>query len=190
MMKKIWKMQVLAGMLVISAVSTAQEDPRTAPSKYVYGFFGQSALILGSEDNRYGGGIGFGYGKPERRFRYKTLPAQLVVEGYIDRTRSLSESRDTTAFGVLAYSRWRFPVNERGWGIYFDAGWGLQYADKTTIDLDSHLNSTPMLGLGGAFPIGHREFLIGLRFLHISNAGLRGSNQGQNELFLTLGFRF
>lgn len=171
----------------------AISDFRTRPSWHVFGFYGQSALVLGSEDSRLGGGLAIGYGKPEPRFRYGSIPAQLVVEGYVDRTISLLKrkpSPDTNSVGTLVYSRWRWNLNEHGWGMYLDLGWGLQYSSQPSVDLDNHLNSTPMLGFGGTFRFGTQEFLAGIRVLHISNGGSNKPNQGQNQIFLTLGVRF
>jgi hypothetical protein len=180
-------------LLALGTVAVAQEEPRNHPSRYLYGFVGQSVVVLGSEDIRYGAGMGFAYGKPERRFRFRSIPAQLIFEGYFDRTSSrfrYDNPRDTYSFGGLVSARWYWPRNEFGWGMYGDLGWGLQYANHPTRDLDSTVNSTPMIGFGGVFASGRNEYLIGLRLLHISNAGTKEPNQGQNQLFLTLGYRF
>lgn len=188
----------IVALAAFAAVSNSpapdEPDPRVSPSHYVTAFVGQSELILGSEDNRYGGGIAYAYGKPEKRFRKGSIAAQLVYETYVDRTQSSGgvggTFNSTYAFGGLAYARWRWPVNDLGNGFYADLGWGLQMADKTTLDLESTLNSTPVAGFGGILRDGDREYLIGLRYLHISNAGLVKPNFGQNEIFFTVGMRF
>jgi len=158
------------------------------------GFLGQGQLIFGSQDPRYGGGILFGYGRPEPRFQLGQIPAQLVYEGYADETRSPGAGgespNETFAVGVLGLSRWRWPLDKNGNGVYVDLGWGLQFANQATIDLDSELNSTPVLGFGGTFKSGTQEYMIGLRYLHISNAGFKKPNDGQNELLLTFGVRY
>jgi len=178
----------------LGLVFADNKDPLTKPSHYVIGFFGQSETILGSEDGRFGGGLGFAYGQPEKRFSLKGLPAQLVYEGYFDRTQSPGGSgyppNSTLAIGALSYARWRWPVDEKGNGVYADLGWGLQFANRPTLDLDTRLNSTPVLDIGGTYRDGHIEYLIGIRYLHISNAGTDRPNFGQNEFFLTLGFRY
>lgn len=174
-------------------MAAAEDLPRNHPSRYLYGFVGQSLTTLGSEDVRYGFGIGMGYGKPDRRFRFRSIPAQLVYEAYLDRTTSrfrYAPHRSTYALGGLVLARWFWPRNEKGWGMYGGIGMGLQVAEFRTRDLNSTINSTPVLDIGGTFESGSREYLVGLRLLHISNAGTRGPNQGQNQLLLTLGVRF
>ena len=138
-------------------------------------------------------GVGLAYGRNEPRFAIPGANSELVYEAYYDQTRSPGASgqgpNSSYSYGVLAYARYRWP-KKRGWGLYATAGWGLQYTDRTSVDLDSHINSTPMLGLGVAFDTGDGEGTIGLRFLHISNAGLVGRNQGQNQLFLVYSWNF
>jgi len=149
--------------------------------------------MLGSEDVRGGYALSYGYGRPEPKFRAGQIPAQLVYEGYVNHTQSAGvdpiRGDDTFAYGALAYSRWRWPLDKNGNGIYFDLGWGLQYASHPTVDLDTHINSTPIAGIGGAFKSGNREYLIGLRLMHISNGGTDRPNFGDNQLMLTFSIR-
>jgi hypothetical protein len=77
---------------------------------------------------------------------------------------------------MIAYARYRFH------SVFFDLGWGLQYTDQRTVDISSRLSSTPSATLGVSIPSGEREFLLGVRFTHISNAGSSGNNQGCNQL--------
>ena len=169
-------------------------DSLTAPSHYLTAFFGKSVIILGSEDGRFGGGISYAYGRPEHQFQFGNVPAQLVYEGYIDHTQSDGGSgfsaNATFAAGGLGYARWRWLVNSQGDGLYLDLGWGLQLASQATLDLNSVLNSTPVLDFGTNFKTGRNEYLVGFRYLHISNAGFVRPNFGQNEVFLTVGIRY
>ena len=169
------------------------QDRLLKPSYYVTGALGHSQRILGSEENRNNEFWSVGFGKPEPRFRYKSFNAQLLVEAYYERSevgrvrRSLPNATD--AFGVLAIARYRFAKRGRVGG-YFDIGWGAQYVDMRTRDLESRLNSTPMFGAGIGVDLPHGELLLGGRFLHLSKAGLIGDNQGQNQLFVTVTYRF
>ncbi len=169
-------------------------DVRIKPSHYISGFLAYGQVILGSEDQRWGGGISYGYGRPEPRFQCGKIPAQLVYELYADHTQSHGLGRwgqnSTFALGSVAFARWRWPLDKQGNGIYVDLGWGLQVADKPTLNLDSMLNSTPMGGIGGTYGFGDKEFIVGVRFLHASNAGLKGHNRGDNQLLFTMGFRY
>lgn len=180
--------------LAAPAITSAQRLPHNRQSQYLYGYFGQSVSWLGSEEIRLGGGLGYALGKPEPRFQWGRISSQLVYDAYIGNTSGRSGysvgNETTTAMGVLAYGRWFWPRDEKGRGMYADLGWGLQYANHTSRDLNLTFNSTPTLGVGGVFPTGNREVLLGLRYLHVSNGGLKKPNQGQNQFYLMLGLRF
>lgn len=188
---------LIAALMGAALASADNDDPHVrllvAKSYYMHVFTGQSLTVLGSEDRRTGFGLGFAYGRPERRFATRGIGAQMVYEVYWDHTSSRGASgrgpNQAESFGALAYGRWRWPMH-RGLGLYASAGWGLQWTNRTSVDLDSQLNSTPMVGLGVSFDTGHGEGNLGLRFIHISNAGFVGSNQGQNQLFLDYSWRF
>jgi hypothetical protein len=81
-------------------------------------------------------------------------------------------------------------MDDRGNGVYADIGFGVQFVDRVTFDLQSTINTTPMLGFGGVFRAGKEEVLIGLRWLHVSNGGRVKPNRGDNILFFTFGIRF
>jgi hypothetical protein len=157
-------------------------------------FIGQSLLMLGAEDIRDGAGIGFNYTVPYKRLRYHSTPAELELEGYFHATHSGGASgkpeNDTNAFGILGVGRWA-GMRIFGTPTYLELGWGLQYADKRSVDLDSRLNSTPTLGIGFILHAsrGQRAYL-GLRLMHVSNAGFVGRNQGQNHFLGTLSVKF
>ena len=185
------------GLAIVGGIAQASDNEiklrsLVAPSYYFQIFGGQSMTILGSEDKRTAFGIGVAYGRPEPRFHIDGTGAQLVYEVYYDHSSSRGASgqpaNETDSFGALAYARYRWPMRE-GFGFYATAGWGLQYSDRPTVDLDSRLNSTPMVGFGIAWDTGEGEGSIGLRFLHISNAGIVGRNQGQNQLHLVYSWR-
>jgi len=182
-------------IFALSCMASAQDEgDLTKSSHTIQAFFGQGLTVLGSEDARFGGGFSYGYGRFEPRLSLKHVRSQLQYDLYIDHTQTPGANGDgpnsTFAGGVLAYSRWRWPLDKKGNGVYADLGWGFQLADKPTVDLDSVVNSTPVAGLGGILKMGGQEFLVGLRFLHISNAGLKGHNFGQNELFFMIGVRY
>ena len=191
-------MKVFGFFLLILGVSSTvfaqSADSLTASSHYFSAFLIRGQIMLGSEDVRGGYGLSYGYGRPEPKFRAGQIPAQLVYEGYLNHTQSPGvdplPGDATYATGGLAYSRWRWPLDKHGNGVYVDLGWGFQYASHPTVDLDTRWNSTPIFGVGGAFRSGDQEFLIGLRYLHISNGGTDRPNFGDNQILLTLGIRY
>lgn len=183
----------LVPLLPLALPPATPEDELFRPSYYVSAAVGHSMRVLGSEENRNNQYFSVAYGKPEPRFRYRSIKAQLVVEAYYERSevgrvrRSLPNASD--GYGVLGYARYRWG-KRGGIGTYFDIGWGLQYVDLLSRDIETHLNSTPMFGVGAAFTLPSGELLVGARLLHLSNAGLVGDNQGQNQLFVTVSYRF
>lgn len=182
--------------VVSTGLAPAQETrPFTRGNWYVEGFAGRAIPeFLGSEDHRKARGIGIGtYMAAPRRLRYRHYVPELVVTAYHHRSTSAGVSgvgpNATDAYGVLTVARYGFAV-VKGLNGYFDMGMGLQYADMRTVDLSGRLSSTPTLGLGLSFGKGQTKWLLGIRLLHISNAGFQGNNQGQNQVLFTLGVRF
>lgn len=187
------KFSFCAVILSISSLAASQQDFRQQPSWYLGGFVGQTGSFLGSKDIRRGGGINVAHEMPERRFRWGSTRAKLVTELYIDRSYSLNKtiSPNTEDGGFLVMGRWFGRHDKSGQGFFASAGWGLQYANRKTTDLNSTWNSTPVLEVGTTLPMGNQEFAVGLRYLHASNAGLAGGgNRGSNRLLLTFGVRF
>lgn len=159
----------------------------------VWGYYGQSWFILGSEDIRRGGGLAVQYVRHEPRFKFWGKEGQLVFEGNVTHTvggNKFEWEGDTTiAFGVLALARYETRP-KKGLSTYLEGGWGLQWADKHTIDLPSHFNSTPVLGAGIILPIKGHDLYLGVRYIHISNAGTVGNNAGQNQVLFMAGIKF
>jgi len=184
---------IVAVVFAVAAGAPAETVGKTQSGWTVGAFGGLGLTILSSEVNRSAIGLNAGYGKPEPRFRLGKIPAQLVLEGYAFNTRStgidMHPAFAETVVGGLAYSRWRW-ARRAGVGAYMDLGIGLSYADRTNRDLDSRLNSTPYFGGGLALARGSHEWLVGLAFHHLSNAGTRGNNQGMNFLLLSVRYRF
>ncbi|MCE9560163.1 MAG: acyloxyacyl hydrolase, partial [Armatimonadetes bacterium] len=73
---------------------------------------------------------------------------------------------------------------------FWEAGWGIQYVNSLSLDIDLKYNSTPTLGVGLLLPDGEGEWIVEARYLHMSNAGMRLPNQGQNWIQLLVGFKF
>lgn len=170
----------------------APKDFRYTPSWYVTSYIGQSFGILGSSEIRAGSGLNVGYAVSEPRFRFRRNPAQKVWEVYVNRSYSRSEadSPETNAVGVLLMSRWHSKRDDQGRGFFLDIGWGLQLANHETIDLDSSLNSTPTIDFGATYPMGKQECMFMIRYMHASNAGLKGDNRGNNLVAIVAGVRF
>jgi hypothetical protein len=178
---------------LLSASVIAHADRNQGVDRFILAgpTFGQA--FLGSEDIRRGGFYGFEYAKPEPRFRWRTNRAQMVWEGYFLSSKGQGFDNlpvnHTNAFGGLVLARY-WKRGDEGLPTYFELGCGLQWASMPTQDLDSQLSSTPVIGVGVAVPFEGQELLISARIFHISNAGTKGSNQGQNQFHFLVGLRF
>lgn len=156
-------------------------------------FGGQTAVgFLGTQNKRNVFGVSYSVGmKPPRWL--SAAGNELILMGYfhtsIDQENRAKFAKTTNSIGTLAILRYPSVRTGRG-NLYFDLGVGLNYANHSSLDLDSKLNSTPMIGLSYGFQRGANEYLLGVRLLHISNAGTKGKNLGSNQLLFTLGMRF
>jgi hypothetical protein len=173
----------------------APVQPTVSPGRWaIHASAGKTIVpFLGDEDPRRNTLIGVQYYKPEPRFRFRRKKANLMQELYYEHSESPGASGEpankTDAGGYLfgAEYTWGLRGNLR---LYGTGGLGVQYVSRRTVDLPSRLNSTPFLDLRLGIPAGVNEILIGARFLHISNAHQSGNNQGQNQLFFDVGYRF
>jgi len=177
-------------MSLLPAISPAQQL-YSKPSWYVSFFGGHSARILGSQDIRTDFGFGIAWQKPEPHFKWRHGPAELVMEGYYEHSNGQqhpTRGKVTDAIGTLWYGRFRFPSHSIN--LFADVGWGAQISTSESFDLGTRLNSSPMIGGGVAIRQGSQETLFGLRWIHLSNAGLNKSNRGQNQFLFYVGVKF
>lgn len=183
------------GAFLLCSIGLVRADQigKTDKSYSFTSFFGRSELVLGSEDLRRGYGFALGYERPERQFRFRTIPAQLTTSLYYLRTKGDSKDnrfeRYSDAAGVLFGARYRWPM-KNDVGFFMDMGLGIQVTNFLSVDINSHVNTTPYMGIGLAFRTDGIEALLGLQFMHISNGGTKPPNQGQNQIMLSLGLRF
>ena len=164
----------------------AQHDK---PKWYITTSAGRAvADFLGSEDPRRHNSFGIAYARREPKLRFRNLKAELVTEAYYERSMSPGASQQppnrTDAWGLMTYARYRKGL------LFFDIGWGTQYVDQRTVDLSGRLNSSPNFTIGVSLDSAERELLVGLRLMHISNAGLQGNNQGVNQVSIFAALRF
>lgn len=144
---------------------------------------GKSIIMLGSEDPRSAAGLAIQFNAGKLNLlRVGNRDGFLVLEfnHYLSANPAAHGHtyRSSQAWGAVALSRYHWN------GKYFaEFGLGVQVASTLTRDLDSRGNFTPTFGLGAK--VGN-NWLVGVRLLHISNAGLVGGNRGQNQLFAML----
>lgn len=180
--------------LAVSALAVTTPSVSSGEKPWmIWGFYGQSWFIFGSEDFRHTTGLTVQWTRPEPRFTFRGNRADLVLEANYFRSTGGNkfefDADRANSFGLLALARYEFRP-QKGLASYIEGGWGLQWIDRITIDLPSRINSTPTLGAGLIFPFGRTEVYVGVRWKHISNAGTRGNNPGQNQIMLGVGVRF
>lgn len=76
--------------------------------------------------------------------------------------------------------------------VYIEAGLGVRLLSQThlaTKDLSTSFQFSPTLGAGLRFG-ARRQWEVGYRLLHVSNANIRTPNPGMNFNVLRLGYRF
>lgn len=181
----------LALLIVLASSSYSQGQDRQKWA--IHAGYTHSATILGSRDQRRGMLFGLQRSNPEPRMRWRAVDGEIVYEAYAQLHHGGDlfefESDVTLAAGILVLGRWSKRY-DNGAGTFFELGWGLQVQDRSTHDLNARLNSTPVAGLGGFFPVAGSTMQITLRAIHISNAGSVPPNLGQNQMQLLVGLRF
>ena len=150
-----------------------------------------SIIILGSRDARAGIYFSYQTQRPEKRFTVLGHRLDLGLEygiaysyggGWDNRPHD-----QTVSYSILTLAKYE-NLGPSGKGIYYEVGFGLNYASKVTFDLDSNFNSTPTFGFGWVSGKQSGVRSIGLRYYHISNAGTNRPNQGQNQLMILTSF--
>lgn len=128
---------------------------------------------IGDERTRTIGGPGLGvsyYLKDRWAFRTE------FVGFAIDQPDGLGDS-DASAVGVSFLGRWHWVQRDR-WSAFMDAGAGLLLSDPSVPAQGTHFNFMPQVGVGGTYEVRDGVHLTaGVRFLHISNAGLQGGDE-------------
>ena len=179
------KVRAVALGMVFMAQAALSHGQMTG-SYHEAGFWaGRSFHIFGSHEIRDSLGFFYGSAKPDRRLSHRNVAGHLVYEGYFEFNsdtgdREVLSPYQTGAIGGLALLRWTHR------SMFFDLGLGVQAQNHVGHDLPAFLNTTPTAGLGWVVHSGPSQILLGVRFLHISNANTHRENAGQNQVLLYL----
>lgn len=108
-----------------------------------------------------------------------------AIAGYVDPERD-----DSGVVGGLDLTfRWHFHKHN-DLTIYIDGGAGFQQA-STNFPSDNHFNFRTLFGFGASYRLGDGAVLIGgVRYVHISNAGITKGNDGLDGAMVYLGLSF
>jgi len=163
------------------------------PHRIVFGTMGWTWLVLGAQDLRKEWGFTYDMVKPDKRLSFRQNRAELVTEITAQVStgrRPLHPDNIQRNLGLLYLGR--YEQGQQGHArSYWEAGWGLEYVNRESGDLNFRFNSTPTLGIGYIKPLGNgNELYAAFRYHHISNAGVKRPNQGQNWVQFMVGYRF
>lgn len=168
-------------------------EPPKEFNHYTTAFSARSALILGSEDPREGGGFSLGIGRKDPKLRIGNVHGELIWETYFLQTSSIGVNGDAPntawSIGLLATARYRWAINPKT-NLFGDIGFGTQWLNETSYDVPLAFNTTPSLALGFEFEAPEGAVMAGVRLLHVSNGGRKLPNPGQNLLQFFFGFRY
>lgn len=114
------------------------------------------------------------------------------VISYLDATpQGEAPGGEGLGLGMDLSLQWRHRKSD-AWTPYYEAGAGIQYAAGTPFPAHgSRWMFTLNAGAGLLFPLDSGlEFNAAVRYLHISNGGLLGSNAGYDAFHLVIGVRW
>jgi hypothetical protein len=182
--------RALAALFSLSLAGACLADARRTAGAG----FGLSVRVGGTEELRQAASVHLQWLRPERALKLGGINGYLVYElhaaySWGGKPNPLDPFQVVWEGGALAMGRWELGAWRRV-RLFAEAGWGLSVNSVTTVDLDSHVNSTPLVGLGVLLPSGGEELQLTLRLIHFSNAGTRGGNKGHNRLMLILSRRY
>jgi hypothetical protein len=149
---------------------------------------GHGVEILGTSEARYGVGLGIEWGRPARVVPTSNgLAAREEVHLRLFRSFTSDEGFDGLVAGFG--SRWHFTSGRMKNG-YFEIGSGVGITDGVSIDVNSHFNFVSFLGAGFFFNGDDHAPRFGIRWVHVSNAGIEPPNRGLNQFEAVYGIRF
>lgn len=152
-----------------------------------------SLKVLGTEERRIGVMVGYQAVRPEKRFQINGQDLNLVMDYYAAYTHGsgVGAARQNAYYqaGFLGMARYE-RIGPSGDGFYFDAGWGFTFVSDLSIDLDTHINSTPVVDFGAILNRNGASWQVGIRLFHISNGGTNKPNRGQNQVMFMIGMRY
>ena len=97
------------------------------------------------------------------------------------------EGGDAFGVGLDLLFQWHF-IQRDTWSIYADGGVGLLGTTKNVPINGSEFNFTPQAGIGATFDVGNNNrWIVGVRWHHISNAGLYTDNPGRDSIYVYTG---
>ncbi len=146
-----------------------------------------SYKVLGTSEIRYGISAGMEWNRPSKRLRIKdTILAQEAVHLRLFRSFAGDDGFTGIVGGIGARWTGARGVLKNG---YLELGTGLSLTDGISIDVNSQLNFVSFIGGGMYFSDDPSATRVGIRWSHVSNAGVDPPNRGLNQFELVFGVR-
>lgn len=149
---------------------------------------GTAVKLLGTSETRQNLSLSLEWARPSRALQPN--PSQFAAQAtcYVRLLTSFAGD-DTFDIGVLGIgARWS-GISGRLKNGYLELGTGISLSDGLSIDVNDHFNFVSFLGGGAYFSESPNAPRLGVRWSHISNAGLRPPNRGLNQVEIVLGVR-
>ena len=100
------------------------------------------------------------------------------------------EEKDAFGGSLDLLFAWHF-IRQDTWSFFVDGGVGLLGTTANVPSGGSEFNFTPQAGVGVTFDIGNNNrWVVGVRWHHISNAGLYSDNPGRDSVYVYTGINF
>lgn len=149
---------------------------------------GHGVEILGTSETRYGVGVGIEWGRPGRIApSSRSWAAREEVHLRVFRSFTGDEGFDGLVAGFG--TRWHMTGGRLKNG-YFELGSGIGVTNGVSTDVNAHFNFVSFLGAGFFFTSDANAPRFGLRWVHVSNAGIEPPNRGLNQFEAVFGMKF
>ncbi|MFN8139357.1 MAG: acyloxyacyl hydrolase [Fimbriimonadales bacterium] len=185
---------LISFLFLVVCVGASADELRDEVIRWRLDFVGHtSAQIAGASEARYGFGVAI---SASRDARILALRGRRDIESREEISLRAFHSFAAGNLSLPFDALW-FTVGGEWTGrgkafrnLYLELGSGLFLASDTTYDLSSSIDFGSYLGAGMYLGNGGRYApRVGIRFTHISNAGLRRPNWGVNLVEYTIGFK-
>lgn len=116
----------------------------------------------------------------------------LSLDGAIEGLYTDQNGPNAGGGGFSLLFRWHLLHNDsNSWTAYFEGGAGMMFSSNDIPAGGTSYNFTPRIGGGMSFDVGNdTRLMVGMGWLHISNANTSRNNPGQDNLQLYIGLSF
>jgi len=147
----------------------------------------RTVRLLGTSELRYGASAAVGWERPSGRLRIN----EAIVgrqSAYLRLFTSYASGHDLNGIVAGFGARW-IGVSGNLKNGYVELGTGIALIDGLSIDVNSHFNFASFVGGGFYFGEAPAASRLGVRWMHISNAGINPPNRGINQIEVVFGIR-